>query len=167
MRLIVDMMVGELVVKRFQYHYVIAEEDSLVSVEQNKNLIRSFYQAGDVGDMETVMGLLSDDIVWTNIGSTDFSGTFRGKAALMENLLGPVFSRLKAGIKNTIELMVAEGDYVIVQDSGVAETVDGQAYNNTYCHIFQIQQDKIVAVTEYFDTALAQNVLGSVVVGGS
>ncbi|GAB4190358.1 MAG: hypothetical protein Tsb002_18270 [Wenzhouxiangellaceae bacterium] len=117
--------------------------------------------------METVMGLLSDDIVWTNIGSTDFSGTFRGKAALMENLLGPVFSRLKAGIKNTIELMVAEGDYVIVQDSGVAETVDGQAYNNTYCHIFQIQQDKIVAVTEYFDTALAQNVLGSVVVGGS
>lgn len=133
-----------------------------MGIEDNKNLVRSFYEAGDVGDVEAAMALLSDDVSWTNIGSTDFSGKFDGKEALTANLLGPVFSRLKAGIKTTVDLMVAEGEYVVVQDRGVAETVDGKPYNNTYCHIFRIEEGAIVEVLEFFDTALTQKVLGSV-----
>lgn len=133
-----------------------------MSIERNKDVVRAFYAAGDVGDVETAMGLMSDEISWTNIGSTDFSGTFEGKDDLAANLLGPLFSRLQAGIKSTIDLMVAEGDYVVVQDRGTAETIDGRPYNNTYCHIFRIEEGKIVEVTEFFDTALAQRVLGSV-----
>ena len=132
-----------------------------MSIESNKEIVRSFYEAGDVGDIEGAMALLSDQVTWTNIGSTDFSGTFDGKEDLAANLLGPVFSRLKAGIKTTIDLMVAEGDHVVVQDRGMAETVDGKQYNNTYCHIFRIEEGQIVEVTEFFDTALAQTVLGS------
>lgn len=133
-----------------------------MSTENNKDIVRSFYEAGDAGDVETAMALLSDQISWTNIGSTDFSGTFDGKDDLAANLLGPVFSRLEAGIKSTIDLMVAEGQYVVVQVRGAADTIDGQSYNNTYCHIFRIEGGKIVHVTEFFDTALAQKVLGSV-----
>lgn len=133
-----------------------------MSIQRNKDIVRAFYEAGDKGDVEKAMALLSDRVSWTNIGSTDFSGTFAGKADLAESLLGPVFSRLKTGIKTTIDLMVGEGEYVVVQDRGLSETTDGQPYNNTYCHIFRIEDGKIVEVTEFFDTALAQSVLGSV-----
>jgi uncharacterized protein len=133
-----------------------------MSTDDNKGIVLSFYKAGDAGDVETAMALLSDQVSWTNIGSTDFSGTFDGKDDLAANLLGPVFSRLKAGIKSTIDLMVAEGQYVVVQAQGAAETIDGKSYNNTYCHIFRIEGGKIDQVTEFFDTALAQKVLGSV-----
>lgn len=133
-----------------------------MGIEENKDLVRSFYGAGDAGDVETAMSLLSDQISWTNIGSTDFSGTFRGKEELAARLLGPLFSRLRAGIKTTIDLVVAEGEYVVVQDRGTAETLSGTPYNNTYCHIFRIEKGEIVEVTEFFDTELTRKVLGSV-----
>ena len=133
-----------------------------MNIMENKAIVESFYAAGDVGDVETLMRLLSDDISWTNIGSTEFSGTFAGKDDFVTRLLGPVFSRLKGGIKSTVDLVVAEGDHVVVQVRGTAETIDGRPYNNTYCHIFRIGDSKIVEVTEYFDTAMAQSVLGSV-----
>jgi ketosteroid isomerase-like protein len=136
-----------------------------VNIQNNKDIVRAFYQAGDTGDVEKAMALLSDRICWTNIGSTDFSGTFNGKEDLSANLLGPLFSRLKSGIKTTIDLMLGEGEYVVVQDRGLAETIDGQSYNNVYCHIFRIEDGKIVEVTEFFDTALTQKVLGSVASG--
>ena len=71
-----------------------ALENSHVTPDENKALVASFYEAGNRGDMDRCFALISDDIVWTNIGSTRFSGTFRGKQALMEQLLGPLFGGL-------------------------------------------------------------------------
>lgn len=132
-----------------------------MSIEENKGVLEVFYAAGNIGDLEAALGLLADDVTWTNIGSTDFSGTYMGKDTLIADLLGPVFSRLKAGIRSTVENVVAEGDFVVVQVRGAAETVEGRPYNNTYCHVFRFQDGKISEVTEYFDTELAQRVLGS------
>ena len=105
------------------------------------------------------MSQLADDVTWTNIGSTKFSGTFRGKADLVARLLQPVFGQLQAGITSTIDNMVAEGEFVVVQSRGKAATNDGRPYNNTYCHVFRIRGAKIVEVTEYLDTELAAAVL--------
>lgn len=111
--------------------------------------------------MDTCLALLSDDVVWTNTGSTRFSGTFSGKQALLEQLLGPLFGQLKAGIRSEIEGLTAEGDIVVAQTSGVAETLDGTPYNNTYCQVIRIADGKIAEVKEYFDTALVNSVFGS------
>ncbi len=131
-----------------------------MSEAKNKSVIESFYAASNVGDLDTVIGLLDENISWTNIGTTAFSGTFTGRDKLMSELMGPVFSRLKAGIHATVHKMVADGDMVVVQVSGTAETVEGQAYNNSYCHVFRVADGKIVEATEYFDTELAARVLG-------
>jgi ketosteroid isomerase-like protein len=109
--------------------------------------------------METCMGQLADDVTWTNIGSTKYSGTFRGKADLVARLLQPVFGQLQAGITSAIDNLVAEGEFVVVQSRGKAATKDGRPYNNTYCHVFRIRGGKIVEVTEYMDTELARAVL--------
>lgn len=131
-----------------------------MGVTENKRVIESFYAASNVGDLDTVVGLLAEEITWTNIGTTAFSGTFTGRDKLVAELMGPVFSRLKAGIQATVRQMVAEDDAVIVQVDGTAETVEGRAYNNTYCHVFRLADGKIVEATEYFDTELTARVLG-------
>ncbi|HKJ19687.1 MAG TPA: nuclear transport factor 2 family protein, partial [Woeseiaceae bacterium] len=97
---------------------------------------------------------------WTNIGSTKFSGTYIGKQALAENLLGPLFGELKAGISSQIEQLTAEGDIVVAQTSGNAETRDGTPYNNTYCQVIRIRDGQIAEVKEYMDTALIDSVFG-------
>jgi ketosteroid isomerase-like protein len=128
--------------------------------EENKHLVQSFYEAGNRGDMDTCFSLISDEIVWTNIGTTAVSGTYRGKAELMEGLLGPLFESLKGGISSTVVKLIAEGDTVVAQTSGEAETKDGVAYNNTYCQVIRIKDGQFAEVTEYFDTHLAGSVFG-------
>lgn len=130
-----------------------------MGLTENKQLVRSFYDAGNRGDIDKCLTYLAEDVTWTNIGSMKYSGVYRGKTTLVTKLLQPVFSQLKAGIASTIDNMIAEGDFVAVQLRGKAETMDGRPYNNTYCHVFTIRGGKIVAVTEYLDTELAANVL--------
>ena len=94
------------------------------------------------GDFDACFDLIADDITWTNIGSTNLPGTYRGKTELMDKLLG-------------------EDDYVVALTSGTAETTDGRSYNNRYCQVIRIRDGKFLEVTEYFDTELAGSIFGS------
>jgi ketosteroid isomerase-like protein len=131
-----------------------------MGIAENKQLVLDFYAAGARGDMDACFDLLADDVTWTNIGTTRFSGTYSGKQALVEQLLGPLFGQLKAGISSQIERLTAEGDVVVAQTGGTAETHDGTPYNNTYCQVIRIRDGKIAEVKEYFDTALVDAVFG-------
>lgn len=130
-----------------------------MSIENNKRLIRSFYEAGNRGGMDACLALMADDVTWTNIGTTKYSGTYEGKQALVEGLLGPVFGQFAGGLESTVDNVVAEGDWVVVQSRGKATTKQGRPYNNTYCHVFRLRNGKIVSVTEYFDTQLTGETL--------
>ena len=132
-----------------------------MGIAENKEIVQSFYEAGNRGDFDACFELIADDITWTNIGTTALSGTYRGKADLMENLLGPLFGRLDAGISSSIDRLLGEADYVVALTSGTAETTDGQPYNNRYCQVIRIQDGKFVEVTEYFDTELTSSIFGS------
>ena len=132
-----------------------------MGIAENKQVVLDFYEAGARGDMDACFALLADDITWTNIGTSKFSGTYSGKQALVEQLLGPLFGQLKAGIASEIERLTAEGDVVVAQTAGTAETHDGTPYNNSYCQVIRIRDGKIVEVKEYFDTALVDAVFGN------
>ena len=131
-----------------------------MGIAENKQVVRRFYDAAARGDMDACFAILADDVKWTNIGTTKFSGTYTGKQALLEQLLGPLFAQLKAGIFPTIENLIAEADVVVAQTTGTAETHDGISYNNSYCQVMRIREGKIVEVKEYFDTQLASSVFG-------
>jgi ketosteroid isomerase-like protein len=130
-----------------------------MGLAENKQLIRAFYDAANRGAIDECLGYLADDVLWTNVGSTRYSGSFRGKSTLVADLLQPVFGQLKAGIASTVDNVIAEGDYVAVQSRGTAETTDGKPYNNTYCHVFRVVNGQIAEVTEYLDTQLTASTL--------
>jgi len=131
-----------------------------MSTEANKQTVMKFFEAGNRGDMDTCFGLIADDITWTNMGTTSLSGTYAGKAELMEKLLGPLFGQLKQGIHMDVVRMVAEGDHVVAQTEGSAETLDGKAYNNSYCWIIRLRDGQFVELTEFLDTELVTSVFG-------
>jgi uncharacterized protein len=131
-----------------------------MGIAENKRVVQEFYEAANRGDTQAVMSKLADDVRWTNIGSTKYSGVCEGKNELTTKILVPVFSQFKEGICSIIHNLIAEGDIVVVQSSGKAETKDGRPYNNTYCHIFTIREGKITEVMEYMDTELVTATFG-------
>ena len=50
---------------------------------------------------------------WTIIGSTKWSGTYRGKQAVLNELLKPLFAQFADQYTNTAHRFIAEDDYVV------------------------------------------------------
>ena len=55
-----------------------------VSEQENKELIKRGYAAFSAGDVQAVMDLFDDDVEWVQPGASAVSGTFHGKAEVME-----------------------------------------------------------------------------------
>ena len=127
---------------------------------ENKELIRNMFAELSKGNAEAFLGTLADDVRYTIIGSSKYSSTFNGKQDLINRLFGPLTAQLEGGISLTPDNLVAEGEYVAMQAHGKAQSKNGVAYDNTYCHVFRIVGGRVKEVTEYLDTELVTRAFG-------
>ena len=115
---------------------------------QRKTAVTNAFKALGEGNPTPLLDLLDDNVQWTIIGNTKFSGLFTSKADALERLLGPLGSLLDGHLHITVENILADGDFVAVQGHGASKTAAGGTYNNTYCWVYRWRGDKVVALTE-------------------
>ena len=127
---------------------------------ENKQLIQTMFAELSKGNAEAFLGNMADDVRFTIIGTTKYSGTFNGKQELISKLLGPLTSQLEGGLTITPDNFIADGDYVAMQARGQSKTKTGKSYNNTYCQVFRIASGKVKEVVEYLDTELVTSAFG-------
>jgi uncharacterized protein len=122
-----------------------------VSEQENKELIKKGYEAFSTGDVQTVMDLFDDDIEWVQPGRSAISGTFHGKAEVMDFM-----SRLgeKAPVV-TVKRLIAEGDTVVAITD---VTVDGETTEDA--DVFTVRDGKTVRMEVHGDTAMLERVYG-------
>jgi len=126
---------------------------------ENKQLIETMFAELSRGNGAGYLERLADDVQFTIIGSTKFSGTFDGKQDVVNRLLMPLMAALEGGLEVTPDRLVAEGDTVVVQAHGRSTTKTGKPYNN-YCQVFRIDGGKVKQITEYLDTELVSQAFG-------
>ena len=126
-------------------------------------ILDRLYTALSSADVETWVSLHSDDVVFNVNGTTPVSGRTRGANTILTELLPLLFSRLEPGtaqIGINWKVMCADDRRVTVIFQGRAKTLEGKDYNNRYIQILEFDdKQKICEVWEFFDTALAENVL--------
>lgn len=127
---------------------------------ENKQLIQNMFAELSKGNAEAFLGNMADDVKFTIIGTTKYSGTCNGKQELIQKVLAPLTAQLEGGISLTPENFIADGEYVAMQARGKATTKSGKPYNNTYCQVFRIVNGKVQEVTEYLDTELVTSAFG-------
>jgi ketosteroid isomerase-like protein len=127
---------------------------------ENKQLIQNMFAELSKGNAEAFLGNMADDVRFTIIGTTKYSGTFNGKQELISKLLGPLSAQLEGGLTITPDNFIADGDYVAMQARGQSKTKTGKSYNNTYCQVFRITNGKVKEVVEYLDTELVTSAFG-------
>lgn len=130
-----------------------------MSATDNKLLMQRIFEGLARGDARLFLDSLDDDFVWTMPGTTAWSGVYRGKAAVRRDLLAPLFAQFADQYLNTAQTFVAEGEHVVVECRGKVATKTGKRYDNTYCWVCRLAGGKIVALTEYMDTALVETAL--------
>ncbi len=127
---------------------------------ENKQLIQTMFAELSKGNAEAFLGNMADNVRFTIIGTTKYSGTCNGKQELIQKVLAPLTAQLEGGLTITPENFIAEGDYVAMQARGKSTTKTGKSYNNTYCQVFRLANGKVQEVTEYLDTELVTSAFG-------
>ena len=120
----------------------------------NKQIVRGIFDELSAGNSRPLVDLLDDDVIWTVMGRTRFSGTYRGKKSVVGDIFGVLRQRLAGGYKAVAQRIIAEEPYVVVQARGESTTKEGVAYDNEYCFVYRMENGRIKEVTEYMDTEL-------------
>jgi ketosteroid isomerase-like protein len=126
----------------------------------NKARMEHIFAETAKGNGRPFLDAFAEDGRWTITGSTGWSKTYDGKAAIMDELIAPLRRVLAPPIKTHARRIVAEDDIVVVEARGENRTRDGRPYENTYCYVFQFRDGKVMALTEYADTELFRSALG-------
>jgi len=132
-----------------------------MTAQDNKQQMRQVFAELERGNPRPFVDSFADDVRWTVMGTTPWSRTYDGKAAVLSDLLGPLRERLAHSVRVTPTRILADEDCVVVEARGEATTKGGQPYNNTYCWIFRLRDGKVREITEHLDTELAATVLGA------
>jgi ketosteroid isomerase-like protein len=130
-----------------------------MTTSQNKILVEKIMEARSRRDPEPFIAAMADDFVWRIMGSTAWSGEYVGKADVRERLLKPLYAQFDAPSRITAKRILADGDYVVAECDGLAMTVAGVPYANTYCFVIRIEHGQLREMTEYMDTALVDRLL--------
>lgn len=125
-----------------------------MSEQENLEVVRKGYEAFRRGDVESLIGLLAEDVEWImpEIPERPFTGTCRGASQVRE-----FFEALGAS-EETLELTL---DELIVTGHRVAATgryrarvrATRRTFETPYAHVFTVVDGKVHSFQEYYDTA--------------
>jgi uncharacterized protein len=135
------------------------KENSVMAAAENKQLIQNVYSELAKGNSKPFVEAMADDVRWIMMGSTKWSRTYRGKQAVLAELLAPLRAQFAGQYTASASRLIAEGDLVVAEVRGQVTTKTGKPYNNAYCFIFRIVEGKVKEMTEYLDTELVSAAL--------
>ena len=122
----------------------------------NTEIVKKGYECFGSGDIEGLLALYSDDISWDTpkVDNAAYSGARKGKDAVAE------FFELLAGSNSFTKFepteFIAEGDKVVVLGNFEATvTATNKTFATDWVHVMTVQDGKVTAFREYFDTAAA------------
>lgn len=122
-----------------------------MSEQENKELVKKGYEAFAAGDIDTVMSLFDDDVEWVQPGDSVVSGTFHGKAEVMEYIGRLAQKPLTVNVKQ----LIADGDTVVaITQVSVGDETGEDA------DVFTVRNGKTVRAMMHGDTAMMERVYG-------
>lgn len=135
-----------------------------MTADTNKQRLEAAFTALAEGDGSPFVGLMAEDFSWHTIGTTSWSGTFRGKKVVRDQLFRPLLAQFAGGYRNAASRFIAEDEFVVVECQADAITRSGVPYRNTYCYVCRFSPaGELVQLTEYSDTQLVATALAPLV----
>ncbi|HEX8853317.1 MAG TPA: nuclear transport factor 2 family protein [Pyrinomonadaceae bacterium] len=123
--------------------------------QENVEKVQAAYAAFQRGDIEGLLGLMTDDILWETPGASDaipYAGRKRGHAEVKQ-----FFSTLAQSEEITSfepREFIAQGDKVVVLGSYRGRVrASNRPYDIEWLQVFTLRDGKVAGFREYLDTA--------------
>ncbi|MGK2912103.1 MAG: nuclear transport factor 2 family protein [Sphingobium sp.] len=124
-------------------------------MHDNKAIVAAFLkEVSTKGMLEAVRTYRSDDFSWWICGMGDVTQQLPHLSAAFQKIFD------ERGMVITPLRMIGEGDYVAVESLTDCTLHNGEEYKNTISYWITLSDSKIVRISEYFDSAYGQKVIG-------
>ena len=125
----------------------------------NLDLVRATYEGSSEENGRNLLAVLSPDVEWTEAEGFPYAGTYVGPEALIDG----VFRRLGTewtGYRADVHTYLADGDRVAAFGvySGTYNAT-GKSMTSPFAHLYQINDGKVIRMTQYVDTVLVTRAL--------
>src|ERR1700736_5038611 len=78
-----------------------------MTAAENKNLMQAVFSELSAGNTKPFRDAMADDFCWTITGTTAWSGAYRGKQAVLSELIEPLLAQFADRYTNTAERLIA------------------------------------------------------------
>ncbi len=125
--------------------------------QENTTLVRKTYELFKSGDIETLLGMYSDDISWETpkVENAPFTGKISGRDKVAE-FFTSLDEHEEISVFEPTEF-IAQGNKVVVLGHYTTRVKStNKQYDSGFAHIVTVSDGKITGFYEFFDTAAAE-----------
>jgi ketosteroid isomerase-like protein len=122
--------------------------------QQNVQLIRNLYAAFERGDVESVVALMDEKVIWDVPGpaTIPFAGHFEGKQGVRKFFASAV-STLDVGEQKVTGFMIQGSKVGALGYERMVVKATGKDYRSNWFHLYTLRNGRIVRFEEFVDTA--------------
>jgi len=115
--------------------------------DANEALVRSGYEAFARGDVEFVMALFADDILWHVPGRGPLSRDYHGPQEVL-GFFGEFMKRSNGSFHIRVDDVLAKGDTVVVLATESAQG-GGRAWSSPQVHVWTVKNGRVTRFWQY------------------
>ncbi len=134
-----------------------------MSIDENKQIARDLFENLSNLKFEPMLDAIAEDVRWFVLGGTYFGETLTKEQ--LRKSLRPVKVGVPNGLNLKISRVIAEGDNVVVEAEGNAQTAANKTYHNKYVWVLTIRNGKVVEGREFMDPMHVLETFGPVMRG--
>ncbi|MCX6699126.1 MAG: nuclear transport factor 2 family protein [Methanomicrobiales archaeon] len=121
--------------------------------------VRSLFAHLETGHPERFFRHVATDVCWTVMGTHPLAGTYHNREIFVRNTFGRLNRVLRDGVRLRVTNVIVSGEIAAVELEALSIALNGAPFNNRYCWVCRFENEKIVEVRAYLDSALVKKLL--------
>jgi ketosteroid isomerase-like protein len=120
----------------------------------DEQTVRKIFSGLEHGDGDAFFSHVADDVDWTVMGTHPLAGHYLSKAAFKAGTFSKLGKVLPGGAQLNVTHVFVAGDTAVVELVSAATAQNGMRFDNHYCWVVRFEQERIVEIRAYLDSAL-------------
>jgi ketosteroid isomerase-like protein len=121
--------------------------------------VRQLFSYLEKGSGDQFFAHVADDVDWTVEGTHPLAGRYRSKEDFHAHTFARLNKILPGGTQLHVENVLTDGDWAAVELRSHATAKNGMRFDNRYCWVVRFENERIVEVRAYLDSALVQKLV--------
>jgi ketosteroid isomerase-like protein len=127
-------------------------------VKLTKQFVEKLFRNLENGHQDQFFSQVAPNVLWEVMVTHPLAGVYNGKQEFLDHTFVRLKKLLKGGpVLKVSNILIAEDTpIVIVEMVQLSYSINGRPFNNTYCWLVKFENEVIVHVRAYLDSALVQ-----------